>query len=94
MKRFFLVVIASTVAVSATVSCDKLRLPASPPPVPKTEPTPPVPPVPQATALKAGTSDICCPLKPCVTFYERVRAGVPPAPGANTAQSDVRAPQA
>lgn len=93
MKRFCLVLIASTVAVSATVSCDKLRLPAPPPPLPKTEPTPPVPPVPQATALKVVTRGICCPLKPGVNFYEGVRAVVPPAPGANTAQSDVRAPQ-
>ena len=50
MKRFVLVVVASILAiVAATVSCDKLKPPAPPLPVPKTEPAPPVP---QVTAPK------------------------------------------
>ena len=49
MKRIVLVVVASILAVSATVSCDKLKPPAPPLPVPKTEPAPPVP---QVTAPK------------------------------------------
>ena len=43
MRRLGFVVVASIVAVSATVSCDKLKLPAPPLPLPKTEPAPPVP---------------------------------------------------
>ena len=50
MKRFVLVVVASILAiVSVTVSCDKLKPPAPPLPLPKTEPAPPVP---QVTAPK------------------------------------------
>ena len=49
MKRFVLAVVASFLAVFATVSCDKLKPPAPPLPLPKTEPAPPVP---QVTAPK------------------------------------------
>ena len=53
MKRFVLVLVASIFAVSATVSCDKLKSPAPPLPLPKTEPASPVP---QVTAPKEQAS--------------------------------------
>ena len=52
MKRFVLVAVASILAVSATVSCDKIKPPAPPLPRPKTEPAPLVP---QVTAPKEQT---------------------------------------
>ena len=50
MKRFVIVVIASILAASATVSCDKLKPPAPSPPLPQTELS--VPALPQVTAPK------------------------------------------
>ena len=50
MKRFVLAVVASILAVSATVSCDKLKPPVPSPPLPETELS--LPALPQVTAPK------------------------------------------
>ena len=59
MKRFILVVVASILAiVSATVSCDKLKPPAPPLPIPKTESAPPLPQVTAPKEQRPGASAI------------------------------------
>ena len=57
MKRFALVVV-SFLAVFATVSCDKLKPPAPPLPVPKREPAPPVPKVTAPKDQSTGASAV------------------------------------
>jgi hypothetical protein len=49
MKRIVLAIVASILAASATVSCDKFKPPVLPPPLPKTDPASPAQ---QAPALK------------------------------------------
>lgn len=56
MKRLVIVVIASILAASATVSCDKLK-PAVPP-LPKTEAAPPVPQVTSPEQQAPGASAV------------------------------------
>ena len=58
MKRFVIVVIASILAASATVSCDKLKPPVPPLPLPKTEPAPPVPQVAPPKQQAPGASAV------------------------------------
>ena len=57
MKRFALVMSILAI-VSVTVSCDKLKPPAPPLPLPKTEPAPPVSKVTAPKAQAPGASAV------------------------------------